>query len=136
MVEREPAMADAKVTETFGGLLKKIRIEEAKVGLRAFAELIDWQPSNLSNLERGRLTPPADGRTITSLCNALGLSENDPRRERLFDLAAKERKAVPQDVADAIKEQPGIPVLVRAVANKRLDDDKLKELAEYIKKFY
>jgi transcriptional regulator with XRE-family HTH domain len=129
-------MVDEKATEIFGGLVKKIRLEETKVGLRAFAELIEWQPSNLSNLERGRLAPPADGKTITSICNALGLSEDDPRRSRLFDLAAKEKKAIPQDVAKAIKEQPGIPVLVRAVANKRLDDDKLKELAEYIKKFY
>lgn len=129
-------MTDAKKAETFGGLLKKIRLEEAKVGLRAFAELIDWQPSNLSNLERGRLSPPADAQTITSICDALGLSEDDPRRAQLFDLAARQKNAVPGDVAQVIKEQPGIPVLIRAVANRRLDDDKLKELAEYIKKFY
>jgi len=129
-------MANSRTAETFGGLLKKIRLEGAKVGLRAFAELIDWQPSNLSNLERGRLVPPADPQTIANICDALGLSEEDPRRAKLFDLAAKERNAVPADVAQAIKEQPGIPVLVRAVANRRLDDDKLKKLAEYIKKFY
>jgi transcriptional regulator with XRE-family HTH domain len=129
-------MADRRTAETFGGLLKKIRLEETKVGLRAFAELIDWQPSNLSNLERGRLAPPADAQTITSICDALGLSEDDPRRVELFDLAAKERNAVPGDVAETIKEQPSIPVLIRAVANRRLDDDKLKELAEYIKRFY
>jgi transcriptional regulator with XRE-family HTH domain len=134
--KKEVAMADSKTTETFGGLLKKIRLEEAKVGLRAFAELIEWQPSNLSNLERGRLKPPSDAQTITSMCDALGLSEDDPRRAKLFDLAAKEKNAVPGDVAQVIKERPGIPVLIRAVANKRLDDDKLKELAEYIKKFY
>jgi len=129
-------MADSKTAETFGGLLKKIRLEEAKIGLRAFAELVDWQPSNLSNLERGRLKPPTDARTITNICDTLGLSEDDPRRAKLFDLAAKEKNTVPGDVALVIKEQPGIPVLIRAVANRRLDDDKLKELAEYIKKFY
>jgi len=129
-------MTNPKPKKTFGGLLKQIRLEEAKVGLRAFAELIEWQPSNLSNLERGRLAPPADAQTITSICDALGLSDNDPRRAELFDLAAKRRNAVPGDVAQTIKEQPGIPVLIRAVANKRLDDEKLKELAEYIRKYY
>ena len=127
-------MADTRTHRTFGELLKKIRLEEAKVGLRAFAELIDWQPSNLSNLERGRTKPPADPDKIREICDALGLSEDDPRRTEFFDLAA--RNGVPGDVAEVLKEQPGIPVLVRAVANRRLDDDKLKELAEYVKKHY
>ena len=127
-------MASGRMPKTFGELLRKIRLEEAKLGLRAFAELIDWQPSNLSNLERGRTKPPADQQTIQDICDALGLAENDPRRARFFDLAA--RKGVPSDVAEAMKRQPGIPVLVRAVANRRLDDDKLRELAEYVKKYY
>ncbi len=129
-------MMDSAGTETFGRLLKKLRLEEAKKGLRAFAELIDWQPSNLSNVERGRAAPPADPRKIHEICDALGLSPEDPRRTELFDLSARERGGVPADVVEAIKEQPGIPVLVRAVASKRLEDDQLRGLAEYIKKFY
>jgi len=127
-------MADKETPQTFGELLKKIRLEEAKVGLRAFAELIDWQPSNLSSLERGRAKPPADPDKIREICDALGLSGDDPRRTEFFDLAA--RNGVPGDVAEALKEQPAIPVLVRAVANRRLDDEKLKELAEYVEKYY
>ncbi|MDI6448869.1 helix-turn-helix domain-containing protein [Anaerobaca lacustris] len=127
-------MANVETAHTFGGLLKKIRLEEAKIGLRAFAELIDWHPSNLSNLERGRTRPPADPQTIRYICDALGLTEDDPRRTEFFDLAA--RNGVAGDVAEAIREQPGIPVLVRAVANRRLDDDRLRELAEHIKKYY
>jgi transcriptional regulator with XRE-family HTH domain len=129
-------MMDSARKETFGSLLKKLRIEDAKKGLRAFAELIDWQPSNLSNVERGRAMPPADPRKIHEICDALGLSPEDPRRVALFDLSARERGAVPGDVAEAIKDQPGIPVLVRAVASRRLEDDQLRDLAEYIKKFY
>jgi len=129
-------MTDSGRAETFGSLLKKLRLEEAKKGLRAFAELIDWQASNLSNLERGRIPPPASHKSIMDICDALGLSADDPRRTELIDLAARERNAVPGDVAEAIKEQPGIPVLVRAVASRRLEDDQLRDLADYIKKFY
>jgi transcriptional regulator with XRE-family HTH domain len=129
-------MTDSGRAETFGSLLKKLRLEEAKKGLRAFAELIDWQPSNLSNLERGRISPPAGHKSIMDICDALGLSADDLRRTELIDLAARERNAVPGDVAEAIKEQHGIPVLVRAVASRRLEDDQLRDLADYIKKFY
>jgi len=129
-------MGQVKARKTFGGLLKKIRVEESGVGLRAFADLINMKPSNLSNIERGRIPPPANRKAIDAICDALGLASDDPRREELFDLAAKVKNRVPADVADAVRAQPGIPVLVRTVANKQLSEQKLKELAEYIKEFY
>jgi transcriptional regulator with XRE-family HTH domain len=122
--------------ETFGSLLKKLRVEEAKIGLRVFAGMINMKPSNLSNIETGRIAPPANSEAIKTICEALGLSSSDPRREKLFDLAAKAKNRIPADVADAVKQQKGIPVLVRTVANKQLSEKKLCELAEYIKKFY
>lgn len=129
-------MVDSSKKETFGTMLKKIRLEDARIGLRAFADLIGWQASNLSNLERGRVKAPADHKKILEICDALGLAPQDPRRTQLIDLAAKDRDAVPGDVAEAIRQQPGMPVLVRTVTNRRLDDKKLKELAEYIRTFY
>jgi len=122
--------------EMFGGLLKRIRVEEAGIGLRAFADLINMKPSNLSNIERDRIPPPANRKTIVQICDALGLAKNDPRREKLFDLAANAKNRIPADVADVVKNQPGVPVLVRTVANKQLSEKKLRELAEYVKKFY
>jgi len=129
-------MRGVKAEKTFGELLKKLRVTEARMGLRAFADLIDMKPSNLSNIERDRIPPPAGRKRIDGICDALGLPREDPRRERLFDLAAKAKNRIPADVADAVKGQPGIPVLVRTVANKQLSEKKLAELAEYIKKFY
>lgn len=129
-------MKKADSGQTFGGLLKEIRVKEADVGLRAFADLIDMKPSNLSNIERNRVPPPANRQAIVRICDALGLAKNDSRREELFDLAAGAKNRIPADVADVIKNQPGVPVLVRTVANKQLSEEKLRELAEYIKNFY
>ncbi len=123
-------------SKTFGKLLKIIRIEEARIGLREFASLINMKPSNLSNMERGRIQPPASKETIDCICDSLGLSKTDQRRSELFDLAAKTPKRIPADVSEAVKSHPGIPVLVRTVANKQLSESKIKELSEYIKKFY
>ena len=120
-------MRKIKAGQTFGGLLKKIRVEEADIGLRAFADLIDMKPSNLSNIERNRIPPPANREAIVRICDALGLAKNDQRRENLFDLAAEAKNRIPADVADAVKNQAGIPVLVRTVANKQLSEKKLRE---------
>jgi len=123
--------------ETFGGMVKRLRLEEAKIGLRAFAELIDMKPSNLSNIELNKIAPPANRKTIDLICDVLGLAKNSNRRPKLFDLAAKGQKGrIPADVAEAIREKPGVPVLVRTVANRQLSEKKLKELTEYIKKYY
>ena len=123
------------VARSFGQDLKALRLN-AGIGLRDFADLIGMKPSNLSNIERDRIPPPAKRQTIDQICDALGLGKADPARGRLFDLAAKGKGRIPADVADAVRKRAGIPVLVRTVANKQLSKDKIKELTEYINEFY
>ena len=62
----------ARKKETFGGILKKLRLEEADIGLRAFADLIDMKPSNLSNIEWDRILPPPGRKALDCICVALG----------------------------------------------------------------
>ncbi len=126
----------SKSKTTFGQMLKKLRLDEAGMGLRAFAAMIEMQPSNLSNIERDRIAPPASRQAVDRICDALGLADSDPRRAQLFDLAANAANRIPADVADAVRKQPGVPVLVRTVANKRLSEEKLRQLAEYFKEYY
>jgi hypothetical protein len=58
------------------------------------------QPSNLSNVEHGRISPPQDLGTLTRLAEVLGFQEGSKERERLFDLAVSHKKsALPPDVA-------------------------------------
>lgn len=129
-------MSEKEKSDTFGELLRIIRIEEAKVGLRKFARLIDLQPSNLSDIERGVKSPPANKKQLDLICDTLGLSAIDPRREQLFDLSAKNQDRIPADVSEAIKSNPGVPVLVRTVANKQLSEETIRELAKYIQANY
>jgi transcriptional regulator with XRE-family HTH domain len=125
----------AKKNTTFGRELKQLRLE-ARIGLRAFARLIDMAPSNLSNIERERIAPPAGRSKIDEICDALGLGNRDTRRELMYDLAAADAGRIPADISEAIHKNPGIPVLVRTVAGKRMNEKKIKDLAEYIKKYY
>ena len=126
-----------KAEQSFGQLLKKLRIEKANIGLRRFADLVDLQPSNLSNIEQDKIPPPANKKTLDCICDTLGLSKTDPQRAKLFDLASQaNEKRIPADIAEAVKKQAGVPVLVRTVANRQLSEKKLRELAKYIEENY
>ena len=117
--------------QTFGEFLRACRLR-AGYGLRSFAEAIDMRPSNLSNIEHGRANPPQDRDALTRLADTLGL--RGAERHRLFDLAVKHKPgALPADVADYAGRNPGIPVLLRTIAGRRLTRKDLDALVEHVK---
>jgi transcriptional regulator with XRE-family HTH domain len=119
--------------ETFGEFLRARRLR-AGFGLRAFAEAVGMQPSNLSNLEHGRLAPPQEKSTLDALAELLGLAPGSEERARLFDLAVAGRERLPADVAGFAARTPGIPVLLRTIENKGLGKKDLERLMEYVTK--
>ena len=119
--------------ETFGEFLRARRLR-AGFGLRAFAEAAEMQPSNLSNLEHGRLAPLQDENTLDALAGLLGLAPGSEERARLFDLAVAGRERLPADVAGFAARTPGIPVLLRTIENRGLGKKDLERLMEYVTK--
>lgn len=118
--------------ETFGEYLRACRLK-AGYGLRVFAEAIEMQPSNLSNVEHGRLPPPQDLATLTRIADALAFLEGSRERERLFDLAvAHKKQRLPADVAGFAAKTPGIPVILRTLQNRRLTRKEIEDLTRYI----
>ena len=121
---------------SFGTYLKELRLAKG-YGLREFARIIDMQPSNLSNLERGKLSPPRRKEALEILADALELGETDPQRQKLFDLAiADTPDRIPADLVDYATEVRVLPLLLRTVAHKRLSETQLRKLAEEINALY
>ena len=118
--------------QSFGAHLRECRLK-AGYGLRSFAEAIDMQPSNLSNVEHDRVPPPQDPAVLSRIADTLGLPEGSKERTQLFDLAvAHKQPALPPDVARFAARTPGIPVLLRTIENKRLTREDLTRLTDYI----
>jgi transcriptional regulator with XRE-family HTH domain len=117
--------------QSFGEFLRACRLR-AGYGLRSFAEAIDMQPSNLSNIEHGRANPPQDREVLTRVADTLGLRGSE--RHQFFDLAVKHKPgALPADVADYVGKNPGIPVLLRTIAGRRLTRKDLDALVDHVK---
>lgn len=116
---------------TFGEFLRAHRLKVG-IGLRAFAEAAGLQPSNLSNIEHGRIRPPQDHDILNRIADLLNLSEGSAERATLFDLAIQGRGRLPADVATFAARTPGIPVLLRTIENRGLSQAELARLTKYV----
>ncbi len=118
--------------QSFGEYLRACRLK-AGFGLRIFAEAAGMKPSNLCAIEYGRQAPPQGAAALGQIADALGLPNGSRDRQRLFDLAVAHKKgALPPDVAAFAAQTPGVPVLLRTIANKRLTRQDLQRLTEYV----
>ena len=123
-------------SDSFGAYLRELRLK-AGYGLRRFADRAGFQPSNLSNLERGKLHPPKDPERLEQIADTLGLLDGSPERQKLFDLAAQARDApLPADVERYSRSRKAIPVLLRTAKAKELTDEELLQLVEHISKYF
>ena len=121
---------------TFGAYLKELRLA-AGYGLRRFAVEAGFQPSNLSNIARGKKPPPTDPDRQAQLADTLGLIEGSKERARFFDLAAAAVRApLPADVARYAERSRAIPQMLRTAQSKDLTDEEFHKLTEYINKHF
>ena len=118
--------------QTFGEYLRECRVK-AGMGLRTFAEAAGIKPSNVSAIEYGRQSPPQTAMVLARMADAVGLPRGSPARQKLFDLAVAHKPgALPPDVAAYAGRTPGVPVLLRTLANKRLSREDLERLTKYV----
>lgn len=121
---------------SFGEYLRQLRLK-ANYGLRSFATAVEMQPSNLCNIEYGRIVPPQDEETLKLIATTLGLEPGSKEWNTLFDLAVKHKKdTLPADVARYGGKTSGIPVLLRTIENKKLSKEELRELTDYVNRHY
>lgn len=122
-----------KMEKTFGSYLRGLRLKKGH-GLRSFAKEIGWLPSNYSNLENDKISPPRDTKMLFSIAEALQLRKDSEEWAKLFDLAADSPERVPADIVKYVNESELMPLMLRTVANKKLSKGQIKKLIEDIKK--
>ena len=82
----------------FGELIKSKRLKDPReLSLKDVSSVLNISLSFLSDIEQGR-RKPFDDEKIERFCAFLGLTDED--KALLYDLAARERRAVPGDIDD------------------------------------
>ncbi|HUT32600.1 MAG TPA: helix-turn-helix transcriptional regulator [Planctomycetota bacterium] len=121
---------------TWGEFVRTLRLE-AGYGLRTFAALLGYQPSNYSNMETGKTPPPKDARRLKEIAETLAIPEGTEEWHEFHDLAAEARKApVPADVAEYAATRSVVPLLLRTTEGKKLSDDQIRKLIDYVNEHF
>lgn len=90
-----PAMSEPNYS-TFAEAAKGHRLALG-LSLRKFCRRFEFDPGNVSKLERGLLPPP---KWLAAYAMALGLQEGEPGWQEFFDLAAAVKCEFPDDLRD------------------------------------
>jgi transcriptional regulator with XRE-family HTH domain len=117
----------------FGEKLKDLRIQK-RLTLRDCAAILAVDASNWSKFERSITPAPKDLDILESWAEFFELKGED--KASFFDLAALSRKQIPGDIADDARVMQALPAFFRAVRDKELEGDKLKEFIEDLRKIH
>lgn len=119
---------------TFGEFFRKKRIERG-LTLRAFCQKHNFDPGNISRLERGKLLPPKGKTRLRAYATSLGLKQGTKDWEKFFDLASISRGEIPQDIMENSSELVSkLPLFFRTVRRGKLKRKTIEEMIELIKK--
>ena len=117
---------------TFGELFKKLRLR-LRMTLRQFCEENDFDPGNISKLERGFLPAPQSEKKLKSYAKALSIRPGDDEYIDFFDLAVVSNKNF---TIKNIRDQDllnKLPVLFRTLDKKGLTEKKLEEIITIVR---
>ena len=95
----------------FGQYLRSVR-QAKKISIRQLAKAVSKTPTYISDIEKGNNKPP-ERELLDEIIAALQLEEFPDVRNKLYDLAAKERKDVPADIKEYLMENESILKIIR-----------------------
>lgn len=119
--------------DTFGGFIKDLRAQR-RVSLRSFCLDNGIDAGNYSKMERDILPPPQDKEKLQHLAEALGLEKDSKDWKKFFDLAAVTNGKIPEYIMQNEELLNKLPIFFRTFEGQKIDDEKLEQLIELIKR--
>jgi len=121
------------IAQNFGAFLKERR-RKLGLTLREFCRLNEFDPGNLSKIERGLLPPPQGKDLLRKYASALGIKQRTDDWLMLCDLASTSAGKIPADIVSNEQIMNALPVLFRTARRRTLDEEELKKLVNTIKR--
>jgi len=120
-----------KNLQKFGNTLKELRIKK-ELSLRKMCKLVNYDPSNWSKIERGKMSPPRDEKTLRKWAKVLGISKAKEIQE-FIDKANLAQGIIPQDILSQANVVDFLPAFFRTLRNKKPTKKEIDQLIELIK---
>ena len=112
---------------TFGELFRQKRIE-AGFTLRSFCQTYQFDPGNISRLERNILSPTLDEVKLAGYATALKIRRDSEEWVTFFDLANLAKGKIPKDIMKNADILSMLPAFYRTARGEKLSKEKLKKL--------
>lgn len=125
--------SQAPSAKNFGEFFRSKRIG-LNLTLRAFCERYEYDPGNISRLERNVLSPTLDDEKLAGYAAALKISRDSEEWVMFCDLAHTAKGKIPEDLKSDKDTANLLPAFFRTMRNKKLDKNKLEKLVELLKK--
>lgn len=116
----------------FAKNLKELRIKKG-LSLREVCKLTGYDPSNWSKVERGRIAPPSDRKTLATWAKVLGLSQKSKELDEFIDAAQLAQGIIPSDILTNENAVKFMPAFFRTLRNKKPTKEEIDRLVELIK---
>jgi len=113
----------------FGEYIKDLRVEK-EITLREFCKTAGLDPSNWSKIERGIHTPPKSKEVLEQIATTLGLPENSPEYNQLFDYAMID--FIPAELGEDSQILEQLLLFFRTARGEKPTEEELKELIKLI----
>jgi len=122
----------SKNLKKFGRTLKELRIQKG-LTLRKASRLADYDPSNWSKIERGKISPPSDERVLKNWAKILGFPSKSSKIQEFIDAAMIAQGIIPQDILSQANAVKYLPAFFRTVRNKKPTKEEIDRLIELIR---
>jgi len=120
-----------KNLQKFGETLEELRIKKG-FSLREVCKLVDYDPSNWSKIERGRISPPADIKILTKWAKALGLKDAK-ELQKFTDEARIAQGIIPEDILSQKNAVGYLPAFFRTLRNEKPTREEIDRLIELVR---
>ena len=124
---------DAERRDIFAHFFKEMRLQTG-LSLRQFCMEHGLDPGNISRIERGIASPPQSREKLEEYASYLGIDKDSDDWFNFFDYAAAATGRIPHDVMSDEELVKKLPVVFRTLRGQTLSADKLKELAETLRR--
>ena len=116
----------------FGEFFKRKRLELRK-SLRQFCRENNFDPGNISKIERGILPPSTDAEKLGKYAKALNIKKGSDDWLEFFDRAYASSGRIPGEILSRKDLVSKLPLVFRTLRGQKLTRDQLNKLAGKLK---
>ena len=116
----------------FGKLLYDFRIKK-EYTLREMCRKVNYDPSNWSKIERGKIAPPSDKKTLELMARTLGLKRGSKEFDNFIYSADIAQGIIPFGIMEEKELVAALPAFFRTLKNRKPNKEEIDNMINLIK---